>query len=80
MKAAVSHMGKIHSVHLLHDSLVPSFISYPQDLLMNEMEIPKGHSEILQQKLKREMTSYGAHILSSSTLGFLELHWTEPAL
>lgn len=80
MKAAVSHMGKVHSVHLLHDSLVPSFISHPQDLLMSEMEIAKGHSEILQQKLKREMTSYRAYILSNSALGFLELHWTELAL
>lgn len=43
---------------------------------MSEMEIPKGYREILQQKLKREMTSYRAHALSSSTLEFPELQWT----
>lgn len=47
---------------------------------MNEMEMPKGYSEILQQKLNREMTGYGAHILSNSTLVVLELHCTQLAL
>lgn len=47
---------------------------------MNEIEVPKGYSENLQQKLNREMTSYEAHNLSSSLLGFLELYWTQLTL
>lgn len=47
---------------------------------MNELEMPKGYSENLQQKLNREMTSYGPHSLSSSALGFLELYWTQLTL
>lgn len=47
---------------------------------MSEIEIPKGYREILQQKLNREMTSYRAHTLSRSTLGFLKLQWTQLSL
>ena len=57
MKVAISHREnkkKKPSISLLLNSLVPSFISYPQDSLMNETDIPKGSSEILQQKLNGE--------------------------
>jgi hypothetical protein len=40
--------GEIHRILLLPDNSGPPFVSYPQDSWQNEMEMPKGHGEILQ--------------------------------